>query len=532
MIHIGTITEEVIECSQNNQACSTLLASKKENHISRTYGNTELKQKLKPKRKQRIKKALEILNNEDFDIIQIDKVLYRVRSQSDSEKFFTVKIFNEDLHQCECEDYVYTSHKLPNNECKHIMAARFYKLTRPQLLLNKPQVYNPKTIYYCSSSQYIKCPDCGKIDFKKAGTTPLKCREEKQKYYCKTCDWVFQHKDGFEFLKFSPKIIARAIDLVCRGLSYHNAQDEIAIIYGKKMTHQTIINMMKKCNKLLLHYTSLLNPRLSDTWLADETDLKVKDCVGTGLGKYMKMWNLYDRGSKMWITTFISAQKEIKDAINFFETRKKTTDIIPKVIMTDSNSAYPNAVQAAFPRNDLFSEPPTIHIQYLSIKHSPNNNPIERLHGTIKDLVKSRRGLGNAKSAQIFSDILRIYYNFCRIHSALGNKTPAEAAGINLNLGDDKLYGLLILAGKQYVEDHRFREPLRRKRLLRQIKFEDKYGSIFVTTEYRPTDLIWKEINKIMLRFGFEWKKVENKTMWVKKCSLNQKNVEGNQNGK
>jgi len=505
--------------------------SQKENHTYKKYGNSKI-QKPKPSKKNRIKKSLEILNKQEYEIRQIDKVNFRVKSQFEGEKFYSVKIFNDNLHQCECKDFVFRSHKLPNKECKHIMAVRLYKLTRPQLLLDKPQVDNPKTIDSCSISQEIKCLDCGGIDFKKHGKIPLKFKEEKQRYYCKTCNWAFLQKDGFEFLKCDPKIIARAIDLVCSGLSYRNAKNQISIIYGKKMTHQTIINMMKRANKLLSHFTSLLNPSLSEIWLADETDLKVKDCVGTVVSNNMKMWNLYDQGKNVWITTFISEQKEIKDAINFFESRKKTTDIDPKVIITDSNSSYPRAIEVAFPRNDLSSEPPTIHMQYPSIKNSPNNNKIEQLNGYVQDIVKARRGLGNARSVQVFADVLRIHFNFTRIQSALGNKTPAEAAGINLNLGDDKLYELLILAGKKYAEDHRFLVPLRRNRLLRQIKYEDKYGSIFVTTEYRPTDMIWKEIHKIMSRFGFEWKKVENKMMWVKKCSLVQKVMKENQDGK
>jgi hypothetical protein len=40
---------------------------------------------------------------------------------------------------------------------------------------------------------------------------------------------------------------------------------------------------------------------------------------------------------------------------------------------------------------------------------------------------------------------MRIHYNFCREHSKLG-KTPAEQAGIKLELGKNKIESLIKLA--------------------------------------------------------------------------------------
>ncbi len=37
----------------------------------------------------------------------------------------------------------------------------------------------------------------------------------------------------------------------------------------------------------------------------------------------------------------------------------------------------------------------------------------------------------------------RIYYNFIRPHMALDGKTPAQEAGLNLGLGDNRWKGLI-----------------------------------------------------------------------------------------
>jgi hypothetical protein len=58
--------------------------------------------------------------------------------------------------------------------------------------------------------------------------------------------------------------------------------------------------------------------------------------------------------------------------------------------------------------------------------------------------LKTNRGLGNDKSAQEFVDGQRIYHNFCRPHTGLPNEiTPAQAAGIDLDLGENKIQDLI-----------------------------------------------------------------------------------------
>lgn len=56
--------------------------------------------------------------------------------------------------------------------------------------------------------------------------------------------------------------------------------------------------------------------------------------------------------------------------------------------------------------------------------------------------------MDRAESAQKVIETIRIHYNFCRDHSKLG-RTLAEAAGINLNLGQNKIETLIKLAFKR-----------------------------------------------------------------------------------
>ena len=71
---------------------------------------------------------------------------------------------------------------------------------------------------------------------------------------------------------------------------------------------------------------------------------------------------------------------------------------------------------------------------------------MERYHGTFKERNKVMRGMKDADSAVL--DGQRIYYNHIRPHQALKGKTPAEAAGLDLNLDKNKWESLIKKASK------------------------------------------------------------------------------------
>lgn len=69
----------------------------------------------------------------------------------------------------------------------------------------------------------------------------------------------------------------------------------------------------------------------------------------------------------------------------------------------------------------------------------------------MRDREKVMRGMHSAESAQKIIEAMRIHYNYCREHSELGT-TPAEQAGIKLDLQEDKVQSLIRLAAR---ESHR-----------------------------------------------------------------------------
>jgi transposase InsO family protein len=61
---------------------------------------------------------------------------------------------------------------------------------------------------------------------------------------------------------------------------------------------------------------------------------------------------------------------------------------------------------------------------------------MERYHSTLKERTKVMRALKNSATAIL--DGQRIYYNHIRPHQGLNGKTPAQAAGLELEFGRNR----------------------------------------------------------------------------------------------
>jgi putative transposase len=151
-----------------------------------------------------------------------------------------------------------------------------------------------------------------------------------------------------------------------------------------------------------------------------------------------RIWTIISPQSRFIIASEVSKRRETDDAKAIFESGKKKTESNPSFVITDSLRAY----EPAFRKE--FNIRKTAHVKTKSIAEGFANRPIERYHNEVRTVLKPKRGLGNDKSAQEFADGQRIYHNFLRPHTGLPNGiTPAQAAGIDLKLGDNKIKALI-----------------------------------------------------------------------------------------
>ena len=346
---------------------------------------------------------------------QIKENVFKVPSQN-SEKYYYVTNKNSEWH-CTCPD-----HKYRKVICKHIYAVKFWLALKQKLEKQEIEESEPIVCKFCGSPNIIKYGKNGK----------------KQVYKCKNCNRKFVNNGDFLKLKYDPRIITLTLDLYFKGVSLRKISDHLKQFYNLNVHYTTIYRWIKKYIEILNEYVSTLEPELSDTWHADEMMVKVA-------GNWKWLWNVMDEGTRFQLASVISRERKIEDARRAFRIAKQIGKKKPKFVVTDGLGVYRKAFNKEFWDHHRSCK----HISGVRWKGQLNNNLVERLHGTIRDREKVVRGLKTENTPIITGHM--IYYNFIRPHMGLNGKTPAEKAGIDLNLGNNKWLDLL----KKSLEFHK-----------------------------------------------------------------------------
>ena len=132
---------------------------------------------------------------------------------------------------------------------------------------------------------------------------------------------------------------------------------------------------------------------------------------------------------------------------------KKFTGIDERIIFVcDGFENYKSAFNKLFYRIAKLQFGVPIACKKYGLEH--NNNPIERYNGKIKDRIKIMRGgFRSFERAEAFMNLRRVIYNFVNPHQSLQGRTPAEEAGIKLDLGKCKLLNLIKYVAKNPGDD-------------------------------------------------------------------------------
>jgi Integrase core domain len=138
---------------------------------------------------------------------------------------------------------------------------------------------------------------------------------------------------------------------------------------------------------------------------------------------------------------------------------------------------------------------------------------VERLNGTMRDRETVMRGLDNANAGQELLDAMRVHYNFIRAHQALKGQTPAEVAGINLNLGENKVEDLMRQAAmKKKPEMFVTALGIRANKIV--VLYDN--GSVKIKPKEWIDKKTWREINDVLRIQDFKWFGDGKESCWIK----------------
>lgn len=235
-----------------------------------------------------------------------------------------------------------------------------------------------------------------------------------QRWWCKDCKRKFVHNDALPKMKTPIIQVASALSMFYEGMSLHGIRRNLEQTYRNYPSSSTIYEWVVRFTKLAVKLAKDYKPNVGDVWIADETVLKIE-------GDKVWFWDLIDNKTRFLLASHMSLTRTTHDARVLLARAATRAEKPPETVITDKLPAYTDAIELNFGAD-------TKHIQAKGLTRS--KNIIERFHGSLKARTKVMRGLKTRKSAKLITDGWLVHYNFFRHHEALGDKTPAQKAGI------------------------------------------------------------------------------------------------------
>jgi len=259
--------------------------------------------------------------------------------------------------------------------------------------------------------EVVVCKYCGSEDVVKYGV-----RDGVQDYICRACGRKFTAKDAPEGMQTPTEQIGSSLRMFYDGLSLSDVARNLEQTYDNPVNASTVYRWVIRFTLKALNLLEPLKPQVSDTWVADETMVKVA-------GHSLWFWDVIDEDTRFLLASHLSRTRGIGDVMTVMHRASKRAGKTPKWILSDSLGVYPDGIERIFGADAK-------HIQSRGFTEDININLIERFHGTLKERIKVLRGFKTEDTADLILDGFLLNYNFFRPHMMLRNKTPAEVAGI------------------------------------------------------------------------------------------------------
>ncbi len=382
---------------------------------------------------QRQVKALTIVGQSN-QIKRINSTNYKVKSQSSDFWYDVTRVPQESKWNCSCPDHIFR-----NLDCKHIQAVLISKELRNKIVTNTD-------VKEIETESELICK-CGSMDIVKHGIRHNKSGNI-QRFRCKTCNHKWSDNLGFANAKVNSKVITVALDLYFKGVSLRKVAEHLKFFYGISISNVAVLGWIRKFGEVVTPFVDSLVPKeMSGVYHVDEMAVHVRKEKMLEKGHYQWLWNMMDNTTRFWISSKVSQRREIEDARAVFQDAKRKS-LMPLAVVHDGLPAYR---QAFYKEYFTMQNPKVRNIRSVSVRHDGLNQKVERLNGIFRDRERVMHGMDSAESAQKTIDAFRIHYNFIREHGSI-KKTPAEQAGIKLDLRQNKIENLIRLASKFVFE--------------------------------------------------------------------------------
>jgi len=236
------------------------------------------------------------------------------------------------------------------------------------------------------------------------------------------------------------------------GLSLRKTAKALEDLYGIKVSHTMVANYCKTAAIVIKPFVDNYNYKKSDTFVADETYIKVKGVKGY-------IWFIMDAVSRSVIGYRITDNRSVGPCILAMRMAFNRVKNLTKnfKFIADGYSAYPLAAQQFSLRDkhsldfDITQVIGLTNDDAVSKKYRPYKQMVERLNRTFKATYRCTCGYNNFDGANYSVALWVAYYNFLRPHSSKKFMTLNSVDALTKSDNMPGKWQILLYLGQQTI---------------------------------------------------------------------------------
>ena len=218
-------------------------------------------------------------------------------------------------------------------------------------------------------------------------------------------------------MKTPARQIASALGMYYGGMSLDAIQQQFKQDHELDMSESNYWNWVKRFTKDAVNQIRDFHPEVGDTWVADETYMKLGD-------KTVYFWDIIDMKTRYLLASHPSFSRGATEAKKLMKLAEQRAGKTPKIVRTDKLRSYEVGIEDAFGAD-------TKHVQGGPFKFDDSGEStaqIERFHKTLEQRTKVFEKFKDMASIKLLTDGWLINYNFFKQNEGCGNIPPAQFA--------------------------------------------------------------------------------------------------------
>ncbi|MEK6877838.1 MAG: hypothetical protein AABZ49_04395, partial [Thermoproteota archaeon] len=258
--------------------------------------------------------------------------------------------------------------------------------------------------------------------------------------------------DGFWKMKNTPETITEAIDLYETGHSLAQAKEHLWSHHSIRISEASIKDWVMKYSRKIESFTNKLSPQVKARIHEDEVEMRIRK-------RKRYFWRAKESKSgfkfsgpvgRRIMTNCQSLNHQIKKRC-YQQMLDRRNEGKKKIKFVSDKLPHYKTTHSKMFRNvaDITHGIP-IKAKQKGLKY--NNNVIECEHPAVNERVRRMRHVEDIDFVECVLHLKDILDNFARKRNRK-SKTPAELAGIKLDLGRNKTLGLIYLLESSCPED-------------------------------------------------------------------------------